>query len=84
MCIDYNAYRYFFSSINDHMCKIPQPTGAVRQNFLLFNLLLNYIWTEVLSGALMEILMNSAPCCQLSAYLVVHEYVHDILVDLPS
>lgn len=29
-------------------------------------------------------LINVMPNCQLGTYLVVHEYVHDVLVDLPS
>lgn len=45
-----------------------------------YSVLLNYIWT--VPGTL--ILNNLAPSCQLRTYLIVHEYVHDVLVDLPS
>lgn len=29
-------------------------------------------------------MVTAVPCCQFSEYLVVHEYVHDVLIDFPS
>ena len=67
-----------------HVKSSSTDVGSEAALYLFFSSLLSYLCTELPSGALMEILMNAVPCSQLSTYLVVHEYVHDVLVDLPG